>query len=72
MRNPSGGPAGPAEAPHSAHLRCGRPGKVPGCQPAEGLRMTQQEYAHQPVMTEEVVAAFAPARAAPGIIVDAT
>ncbi|MGH9286259.1 MAG: 16S rRNA (cytosine(1402)-N(4))-methyltransferase, partial [Acidimicrobiales bacterium] len=34
--------------------------------------MTQQEYAHQPVMTEEVVAAFAPARAAPGIIVDAT
>ena len=67
MRSP---PSGRREAPSSALFRQNRQGHPPqGVSPAGGLRMLQ-DYEHEPVMVDEVVAAFR--EVPPGTVVDAT
>ena len=66
MRSPSTG--GPVEDFSSALFPAGRPG-YPGTSPVGGLRMSQ-DFAHAPVMVDEVVALLGPVP--PGVLVDAT
>jgi 16S rRNA (cytosine1402-N4)-methyltransferase len=73
MRSPS---TGGVEGPFSAHFHLVRTGRHPGGRLVEGLRMSwtggpdDQQFAHLPVMAEEVVGLFA--SVPPGVIVDAT
>ncbi|HEY5246078.1 MAG TPA: 16S rRNA (cytosine(1402)-N(4))-methyltransferase, partial [Acidimicrobiales bacterium] len=54
----------------SALFPAGRPGTNPdGTSPVEGLRMAQ-DFAHRPVMVEEVVDLLA--AVGPGVVVDGT
>ncbi|HEX9529493.1 MAG TPA: 16S rRNA (cytosine(1402)-N(4))-methyltransferase RsmH [Acidimicrobiales bacterium] len=58
------------EDPYSARFHLCSPGRHPGSNlPVEGLRMSQA-FAHEPVMTAEIVAIFAPVP--PGTVLDAT
>jgi 16S rRNA (cytosine1402-N4)-methyltransferase len=69
MRSPS---IGTVEENSSALFPAGRSGETPECTTSVGgLRMAQEtDYAHQPVMADEVVALFG--AVPPGIVVDAT
>ncbi len=68
MRSPSTG--GTVEDFSSALFPPGRPGRLPGnTSPVGGLRMSQ-DFAHDPVMVNEVVALLAPVPA--GVLVDGT
>ena len=67
MRSPS---TGSLEESSSAYFQSERRGTPPASiVPVEGLRMSQA-FAHEPVMTTEVVELFSPVP--PGLIVDAT
>jgi 16S rRNA (cytosine1402-N4)-methyltransferase len=69
MRSPS---IGQVEEPFSARFHPGRSGRQnpDAAVLIEGLRMSQHEFQHQPVMVEEIVALLAPVP--PGISVDGT
>lgn len=63
-------PTGAVEDPYSARFHLRSPGRNPGSiLPAGGLRMSS-DFAHVPVMREEIVELFGPVP--PGTVVDAT